>query len=327
MGLDTELRVGQYRKNEEGECRLQELNALLAPLETKATRSFDRPRQAVIFLVGAPRSGSTVLSQVMAQSSLFGYTSNFVARFWAAPYIGARIEQALGIRQGHSISSFRSTFGVTEGWSGPHEFGYFWNRWFPFEETHKLGEEQIARVDRDGLRREVAALASVYQLPMFFKSMLCSFQIRLLAEAFDTAVFVVCKRSPLFQAQSLLMARQALLGSKERWWSLRPKEYPELLRLPYHEQVVAQIFYTLEDIESQLAELDSRRRLDVAYETFCADPRGQVEKIAAAAGVVSHQCRWGTMLPEPFEIGNRQRLNAKNWTLLQTACTRYFGAV
>lgn len=323
MGFATSLRVGRYQKDASQEHLLRSCNKLLAPLETEITRDFVRPQLPILFLIGAPRSGSTLLSQLLAETGLFGYVSNFVARFWQAPHIGARIEQALGIRNEPSVTPYEAVFGTTTGWSSPHEFGYFWNRWFPFGQTHKLTAEEGKLVDIAGLQREAAAIQAVYGKPFFFKSLLCSFQIALLAEAFENAVFVVCRRAPIYQAQSLLLARQQVLGSTDHWFSLRPKEYPELQQLSCYEQVAAQIFYSLRDIDGQLAVLPPQQRLDIIYESCCADPRQQVSKILAAAGIDPTVDNWQERLPASFESTNRQRLDQPDWAQLKAACKRY----
>lgn len=326
MGRDSDMRVGLYRKDERRETLLKNLNEYLASKEIEEIQAYGRPRMPVIFVVGAPRSGSTVCSALMARTGALGYVSNFVARFWLAPYLGARIEEALGIRDGQEVSSFDSDFGVTEGWGGPHEFGYFWNRWFPFGETHALNAIQSAKVDRDGLKREVAALEAVYERPMFFKSLVCSFQVTLLAEMFPTARFVICRREPLFQAQSLLLGRERILGDRSQWLSLRPKEYSELLFLSCYEQVVAQIHCTLAEVDRQLAPLEQSRWLELNYEDLCVDPRGQLQAVLELAGVTSSDAGWLKNVPHALECTNKQSLPDDEWNELCAACRRTFGA-
>lgn len=327
MGRDSHMRAGAYRKDERRESLLKKLNESLAAKEIEAIQSFGQPRLPVIFVVGAPRSGSTLLHQLMAQAGVVDYISNFVARFWLAPCLGARIEVALGIRDETGASSCNSNFGVTAGWGGPHEFGYFWNRWFPFTETHALDSRQRAEVDRGGLQREVAALESVYGKPMLFKSLLCSFQVAFLAEMFPTARFVICRRTPLFQAQSLLYGREKIMGDRSRWLSLRPREYPKLLPLSCYEQVAAQIFFTLNEIDNQLALLDRSRWLDVQYENLCADPRAQLEAVLRLGGAVDPEMAWEHGVPETLDCTNEQRLPDDEWRELRAACRHIFGSV
>src|SRR5665213_31108 len=73
------------------EKRLAALNELLAPVEAELERHYSAPRFPVTFVLGPPRSGTTLTSQLLAQSGLFGIISNFAARFWRAPALGLRI--------------------------------------------------------------------------------------------------------------------------------------------------------------------------------------------------------------------------------------------
>lgn len=312
--IDDERRLARYRKDPRQEERLGELNALLAPLETELTRELAAPRRAVVFIVGVPRSGTTLMAQALAGTRAFAYPSNFVARFWRAPLVGAKIERALGIldtavRDTASAGSFRSTFGVTRGWHEPHEFGYFWERWFVFRESHHVSGPDLAAIDRDGLRSEVAALEGVYEQPLFFKNLVCGLQIPFLAEVFPTAVFIHCRRDPLYLAQSLLLGRRERHGSSEHWFSLRPKEYTELARLPVPEQIAGQIRCSLEAIRGGLDALGPERSLEVGYEAFCEDPRRQLERVFELLARRGESLTWDRdTVPESFEAANRRRL-------------------
>jgi ABC-type oligopeptide transport system ATPase subunit len=52
------------------------------------------------FIVGLPRSGTTLLSQLLAYSLDAGYTTNFAARFWLAPVHGLRLGRRGGVVAG-----------------------------------------------------------------------------------------------------------------------------------------------------------------------------------------------------------------------------------
>jgi len=340
-------RTDSYRKDPVREEELRTLNELLAPIESEMTSRFVEPRLPVAFLVGAPRSGSTLLSLLLAQSGRLAYVSNFVARFWSAPHLGARIEQALGIRgiereasdNWPSKSTYRFRFGVTDGWDGPHEFGYFWAHWFPFEETHKLEPARLATVDRGGLLRAVAALEDVYQKPLFFKFLPNTLQIEFLADLFPRSLFVVCRRLPLYNAQSLAMCRDELFGDRNAWFSLRPKEYPRLRQLDWHEQVVGQLASIQSEMDAGLELIPPDRQIEVAYGDVCEQPRRQVAKVLLAIkglteggersaadtdidGLVSAL----TDLPESFETRDTKRLPEDEFSLLEETCCHILGA-
>lgn len=303
---------------------LQNVNDILAPLEKQCISKFTKPHFPVVIIIGAPRSGHTLLSQLLAASGGFGYVSNFVARFWSAPYIGAQIELALGIRQLESMQRYSSEYGRTTGWIGPHEFGNFLRRFFTFTETHKVELDKLPKEDE--FTRELAALESVYEKPLFLRNIIYGLNISLLSKTALELIFVVCRRSVLYQAQSILIARQTIHGDKEKWWSLRPKEYDYLKRLPYWQQIIGQIYYTYREIESGLAEIESSRRLDIHYSDLCANPRREVRRIIESVELVGGiDVDWDPeRLPQAFESKDFQRINDVEFERLREACALFF---
>ena len=319
-------RTSEYRKDPEQEERLKHLNALMAPLERQLISNFDRPQLPIVFIVGAPRSGSTLLSQMLTQTGAFSYVSNFVARFWLAPYVGMRIEEALDIRKLECDQSFVSRFGVTEGWVGPHEFGYFWSRWFRFGETHQLDAKGLEEIDLDALRQELAALESVYDKPFCFKYLPFGLHIPFLAERFENSIFLLCRRQPVYNMQSLLLARRKILGDEAHWWSLRPKEYPDLLSISPYEQIAGQIYYTLKEIETSFSSLSPERLLHVLYDDLCSQPREEMSRVIEAVRQIGVEVHWKPdVIPERFESTDTKRISDEEFQKLRLVAEHYFG--
>ncbi len=318
-------RTTEYRKDPEQEQQLKNLNALLAPLEEGLISTFDKLRFPVVFIVGAPRSGTTLLAQILSQTALFSYVSNFVARFWMAPYIGTLIEDSLGIHKSESHEPFVSRFGVTKSWTGPHEFGYFWSRWFHFNETHKLTIRALGEIDRHTLLKELAAIESVYNKPLFFKNLTCGLQMAFLGELIEKSLFVLCHRHPVYNMQSLMMARKSIFGDRHHWCSLRPKEYPELLSLSPYEQVAGQVYYTLKDVEANSSSLGPDRFLEIRYEDLCSQPRVELNKILDVLrkhGVSINPKP--DAIPEQFNSTNNQRVSDEEFQQLYSAAIKFF---
>ena len=313
--------------NVERDRLLQELNYFLAPLEEQLVSKFTKPQFPVIFVIGTPRSGHTLLSQLLAASGCFAYISNFVARFWMAPYIGTQIELALGIRQRERYQNFSSEYGKTTGWIEPHEFGYFLQRWLPFAETHKVEIEELSQETVNKFAQEVAALEAVYDKPLFLRNIIYGLNINLLLKVFPKSMFVVCRRNILYQAQSILMARQTVTGDKQNWWSLRPKEYRNLIHLPYWEQIAGQIYYTYREIEMSLSNVEQRQWLNVHYSDLCKRPQEQVWKIVKALERLGKRIDWKPdAIPEEFESTDIQRIGDEDFQKLHGAIKKYFGS-
>src|SRR2546422_969456 len=105
--IDDLHRLPKYQKDPQQEEQLRQLNQILAPLEQELTKNFNAPTQPIVFVVGVPRSGTTLLAQALAATGGFGYPDNFIARFWMAPFVGAKIEQALRIKETDAAASYK----------------------------------------------------------------------------------------------------------------------------------------------------------------------------------------------------------------------------
>ena len=307
---------------------LQELNRLLAPVERRAIAGFSRPRWPIVFVFGAPRSGHTLVSQVLAATGAFGFISNFVARFWEAPSLAARIERTLDLgAAGDGSSSFGSEFGKTSGWSAPHEGGNFLRRWIPFSDTHRADVRFVDDGKAAEILREVAALEDACERPIFLRNLVYGLNLDLVRQVFDQALFIRCTRDVVYQAQSILIARERVLGDRTAWWSLRPAEYGRIAGLPVCEQPVAQIYWTGKAIEAGLGGVPLARCLEVPYEELISNPRSEADRIL----------RWvesfgappsGTLdgIPGSLPSRNIQRLGDADLARIRSATADYFGS-
>jgi len=121
----------KYRKHPDQESRLHILNTFLAPLGDQLISRFEKPRLPIVFIVGTPRSGSTLLPQVLARTAAFSHVSNFLARFWMAPYLGMLIQDGLQIGGSDTSRPFVSQYGLTEGGETHTNLATFGDTAFP----------------------------------------------------------------------------------------------------------------------------------------------------------------------------------------------------
>ena len=70
-----------------------------------------------IFIVGAPKSGTTLLTQKLISKFELDYVSNLTARFWKKPSQGIKITKKLfPTERKRKFINFKSNFGITEGY-------------------------------------------------------------------------------------------------------------------------------------------------------------------------------------------------------------------
>ncbi|MEZ6015075.1 MAG: sulfotransferase [Planctomycetota bacterium] len=279
------MRTAKSSKAEEPSRALTQLVAelaeLLAPAEAAALAAAPRTSRPIVLVVGAPRSGATLIMQWLAASGLVAYPSNVLARFAHAPAIGARIQRLLlDPVYAHKDElgdlapappGFTSELGRTSGALAPHEFTEFWRRFLPTREVEPLGA-RTSEVDLAGLRRALAALTSVFERPFAAKAPMLQFDLPHFTDALPEAIVLHVVRDGVANARSILEARKRLLGSYERWHGARPPEYWDLVALPPADQAAGQVHHTNRHIAAALASLPAARALRCEYEAFCAAP-------------------------------------------------------
>jgi hypothetical protein len=273
-------RRAPYERNRGLEDLLRDLSELLAPAERLALARQRERAWPVVLVIGPPRSGTTLAMQWLAASGAFGYPTNLLSRFYAAPAIGARVQELLtnpryafrdelaGLAR---EVDFTSDLGKTRGALAPNEFWYFWRRFLPTVDIEPLGE-RAGEVDVSGLNAELAALADVFEKPLALKGLMLMYDLPAAAAFLPDAIFLHLERDPLFNAQSLLEARERFFGDRARWYSARPPEAAELERGSPFEQIAGQVVHTQRHIADGLRAVDPTRKLSVSYAGFCADP-------------------------------------------------------
>lgn len=269
---DAAERLDAFQKNKMLEHYFVELNYHLQGFDADLDPTGST--FPIIYVVGLPRSGTTLLSQLISRYLPVGYINNLIARFWLNPVVGIRLSQAVigpDIRQRIELSS---THGVTADPWGPHEFGYFWRHWLQLDEspTHKLPANILSRIDRQGLRLVLDRMAGAFGAPIVFKNIICGLQAELLSELRPNSLFVLIERDPKAVAASLLRSRTERYGDASVWWSLKPSTYAEICSIESPEgQIERQIVDGARDFHQELAK-SGVKSIRLTYEGLCSDP-------------------------------------------------------
>jgi hypothetical protein len=286
-------RAARYRKDEALEAALAAFNArLLASVPAAAPGAEIAPFTGpVVFVVGPPRSGTTLLMQVLTRTRAFTFPDHIVARFPGDPAAGVLVSRSLrgpftGLDPAHAAATpdapARSEHGVTPGLFEPHEFGYFWSRLFDFSRGHAQDAAQLARADWRGLH---AALAGMYAAgedrPLLFKIVPLSMNADALAATLPGALFLTCDREPVDVALSMYKTRIARYGDAARWWSVQPHGHETMAGLPPVESVAAQLSAFLRATADALDRVPARRVFRLGHAELCEAPGATLETLDA----------------------------------------------
>ncbi len=260
------LRNKDWKKPEADEQFLLRLNESLAQFEVGLTIE-NTDTFPLLFVVGAPRSGTTFCTQILQQSFNLGYINNFMARFWKAPVTGIHFsKQVLG---NQTFDELSSNYASTNGLTGIHEFGYFWRNWLSKESAKDFVhfKEREKNIEWASLSSTISNILHFIGRPMVMKNNFGGFHIDKLLEELPTAMFIYIKRNPVDNAISILDARHSFFDDPATWWSTISPNYFEIKNLPVHEQIAEQILSLDELYLSQMENgTFMERKITINYE-------------------------------------------------------------
>ncbi len=223
-----------------------------------------------VFLVGAPRSGTTLFYQLLISAFKTAYFPNISNRFYMSPLTAAQLGRWFCPSY---RSSFRSRFGFERGCMAPSEAGNIWNRWFPHEGKEGFNYTPtgyLSQKDKQAIYHLIAGIEDIFQAPFFTKNVKMSVRIPALAEIFPEAQFLYIRREPWHAAVSILRIRRQ---HRLQWWSVMPREIDSFRSLPDLEQVCHQVYWVEKNIESDLEQFFPKSYSKVAYREVCEHPQ------------------------------------------------------
>jgi hypothetical protein len=303
---------------------MQRLKGMVKAAAGRALAQMERPLLAVpgaiehapIFIVGAPRSGSTLLYQLVAQRFKVCYFSNAMMMFPDAPAALSRFLSALDGCSPHT--DFRSYFGNTYGWRGPNQGYKAWDRWFPTDRDH-VAWADIPAVRREEMRRTIASLQHRFDAPFVNKWQRNAARIAALAQIFPESIFVQVLRDKARTAQSLLYGRQTFLRDEATWLSVKPRNYRQIRTKTPIEQVCEQVFFLEREISADLESYAPHRYVVVRYEALCHDTHGELDRIRSSYDTVRPQAplRVRGHVPASFPLSEQERVSTDEDALIR----------
>lgn len=263
-------------------------NTALRPLEELLVERFRRRDLPVVFIVGVPRSGTTLLYQLMVRHLRMGYVSNYVARFWMAPIVGTIVYRRLAGLEGDDASiPLKSNLGGTPTPASPHEFSWFWEYWTEFGDVDDHPRRKLEEMEWGAIRRELEGLAGYFEAPLVLKSInYVDYHIDWIDELFEEPRFLWIRRRPEFVAQSIYQSRKKRYADPSVWWSVRPADVDEWLDRPAAEQIAHQIHDIERGIEAGFRAIPEDHHHTLDYETLTREPRKALDEIGSFVGAV-----------------------------------------
>lgn len=234
---------------------------------------------AIIFIIGAPRTGSTLLYQLITNYLEVGYISNLIAKFYKTPLMGVLLHKLLFSKKMHN--NFKSEFGSTKNGGGisPSECGEFWYQFLP-RDHHYIEFNEINQSNKSIAKEALEKLVLGWRKPVVFKNLNAGQRLRFIKELAMNCKFIWIRRDPTDTVQSILAARKKLGVSQNELWSIKPKNFKQLEKYSEIEMVVHQVYSLEKQIYTDLRSLYNDSYITIEYADLCENTQENMEKIA-----------------------------------------------
>jgi hypothetical protein len=240
-----------------------------------------------VFLVGAPRSGTSLVYKALCLHPDASYISNWVRRAPAVPQLAVLNRAAARLPE----LRLKTWFG---GGDNAYVYGSrrpVWERAFPMPVEGEplytragVGEKTNGNVDVKRLRRSFSAVRRAGGGTTFVnKRVANNRRIRLLLEAFPDARFVEIVRDG--RAVALSLANVDWWPDSVVWWCGKtPRQWEAEGGDPW--ELCARTWVEeLRAIEEGLTRVPERQHLSISYEQLVRDPDGTLAGVAIFAGL------------------------------------------
>lgn len=267
-----------------------------------------------IFIIGAPRSGSTLLFQGLTDAFDVSYLTNRHSMYFGSPRLCEKLFRPLKCK---SASNFKSSHGQTDGWDAPSESGAWWYRFFPHEPTY-VTEQNLNVYDMQRFRRSLAGFLEAAQRPIIFKNLYACLRLEAITRYIPEALFVWVVRDEVANAHSILEAKYKALGSYDPWWSVPLPDMTGIAELNPVEKALAQVRGINRLIQDAIAKnlIPKRSVLIVRYEEFCHDTGKTLDDFSDFFEAHGSKLNPRFNIPSSFDINHDVRIPLHMYTEL-----------
>lgn len=296
---------------------------LLNSIENKLiSKGYEYAHQS-IFIVGGPRTGTTLLSQLLINYFDLSYFTNLQSFFYKSPAVISLLSKPF-MNVLSSEIELKSTYGYVNGLFAPSEAGEICRYWFGKNDLETVQDYH----HKEHVRSSVGFLSYLSKKPLLIKNLNNSLRIQNIRRLLPESFFIWVKRQPLYSAQSLLTMRKDLYNDYSKWASVKPMNYSYIKTLPYCEQVVRQIKDIDEYIQIQMDQIDPVKIHTIDYNKLCDDWTSEMDLIADAYKKATNN---NLIRKKPIQINLKlvrsetQHLPDNDWASLQKAVTSIYG--
>lgn len=254
---------------------LTPLDRLLEIHEKKLYRRAPQTKFPIVIVVGAPRSGTTLVAQTLIKHLPVCYFNNLTSIFPHSPITANRLFEKWIRKEEITYTSY---YGKSLHLSGPNDALYIWDRWLG--KDRKNLTKHLNNNEKKDMLRFFNAYTGFYQKPLVCKNNSLNVRASRIAGTLKNAHFICLTRNPLFLAQSLLKARKEIHGNVHVPYGIGDPSLATSQAPDYIEDVCRQVLFHEEKIREEQRKIGARRFWIVSYESFCREPEKLVKRVS-----------------------------------------------
>lgn len=261
----------KHKRNFDSDHVMSELKDLLQGPNDEHVGHLPESKKPNIYILGCPRSGTTFIHQFLINNFDLSYPSNFLSRFYYAPYTGAKIQYLINdldtrgeLLNNSGTLDYKSELGKTKGPLSPHEFTFYWRHFFEKDASGYI--TNIKEQELKGFLTGLNSIKHVFDKPFIMKGVFANNSIARFMENRSNDLVIYIKRDVAYNAQSLIESRKEFFDDTSKWYSFGIPEMNNLDQLSVEEQVVLQVMKTNELIEIELQKLNSNQVVTIDYD-------------------------------------------------------------
>lgn len=290
------------------------VHALLGSKERQLLRAHQDLQAPPVFILGAPRSGTSLFYELLVTRYHFSYFSNLAHRFFKTPSAATALGR--NVVAGYR-ASYQSDYGHIAGWGAPNEGGWIWQRWL--EDGDWVDASGLSGLPVAEMRATLAAHEALLGAPFVNKNVMHSNRVLLLDALFPGCLFIEVRRDAGATARSIIRAQRRNKGPQaheDTWWSVRPSNARggDVIT-----RAALQVNGVAADIARDTGVIGPDRHCFVDYEAFCADTEKTLQLVASFLAGQGVALREKDDVPAQFDLTSSKPLEGPEETRLQEA--------
>jgi hypothetical protein len=225
------------------------------------------------FIVGVPRSGTTILAQILAYVTNVGFINNLAAIFWGSPEVGALLAEKL-LRDRQFLGNSR--YGQTDEISEPHEFGAFWRKYLDYPDTAQIDSHTVYWAP---LLQKLDNVSNIFGSPVLYKVFQLMWHLAEFHAMRPDTRWVWIRRDETENVESLMGHRRNLDVGDADWASVVPLRSRQFDSAPPLVKCASQVIFIDEWIEGQLRQVPGNSQIEVNLDSMQVDPEKEITRV------------------------------------------------